>query len=348
MALARRCVHCPGLKPDGSRFLFDEELSLVRRVSPQRFVTQLSNRWSVTTIPNGGFLSAIAVHASRQVIRHGNIISLSSHFYNRTVQNCATQIDVEILSSTNSSSTVLTTISQTKVKRCSFLLTFSFKKSNPFTYVRDSAPLLPPLEECYNASQVLRNYAGDKLQLAERVEFWMSKTKDSSFMRDLCHGPELTSTFASPSVSGSQDATNLETRTAEINCWFRFSDNRPITLTSLAFLNDCLPPPVLSLLGFQKNRVPTVEYAVQFWGNPMPSSHSSSDDDTDTDLSLERSESESLLVGQKKSPWVRGRFVTDHVQNGMLTTDSQIWSEDGTTLLANSRQLAKRVPVIVF
>lgn len=117
--------------------LFDKEISLLHQINSNSFSIHLSNQWSITTIPNGGFLSSLAVKASRQIIQHGNIISLSSHFYNRTIENCDTEIIVEILNSTKSSSTVLTTILQENIKRCSFFLTFSFKKSNKFTFIDD-------------------------------------------------------------------------------------------------------------------------------------------------------------------------------------------------------------------
>ena len=151
-------------------FFFDQEISRLHQISSNTFTVPLSNQWSITNIPNGGFLSSLAVKASRKVIQHGNIISLSSQFYNRTIENCLAEINVEILNSTKSSSTVLTTISQENIKRCSFFLTFSFKKSNKFTHIEDSSPQLPSLSECLNASEMLRRYAGDNLRIAERVE----------------------------------------------------------------------------------------------------------------------------------------------------------------------------------
>jgi hypothetical protein len=324
------------------RYFFDQELAKLLKVQENKFLFPLSNQWSITTIPNGGFLSALAVKASRLVIHHGHVISLSSHFYNRTIENCDAEVDIEILSTTKSSSTVMATISQENKKRCSFLLTFSFKKSNKFTHISDSAPALPPINECVSASEKLRAYAGDILRIAQRVEFRVPA--DSTYMEDVATGG------------------NPKAKSPILTCWLRYSDDRPITLTSLAFLNDCLPPPVLALVGFQNNWVPTVEYSVQFWGTPShhyhqvqhhghfqiqhDNSHQSVTGIANRSEFVENPDShEQLLRGQGANPWVRAQFQSLHVENGTLSTDSQIWSHDGVTLLANARQLAKLVTV---
>jgi hypothetical protein len=310
-------------------YFFDQELAKIEQINEKKFHFPLSNQWSITTIPNGGFLSALAIKCSRRVIPHGNMISLSSHFYQRTIENEIAEINIEILSTTKSASTVLATISQRHTKRCSFFFTFSFKKSNPFKYICDSSPALPSLSECHSASVKLRKQTGDMLRIAQRVDFWVSS--DSTFIEDI----------ARDGGRGSGGGGDGQTSNALLNCWLRFSDDRPITLTSLAFLNDCLPPPILALVGIKNNWVPTVEYSVQFWGVPSPPQHGHGPSHGHEDLDP----NESLLVGQGADPWVRAQFLTQHVENGTLSTDSQIWSSDGQTLLANARQLAKLVTV---
>jgi acyl-CoA thioesterase len=39
--------------------------------------------------------------------------------------------------------------------------------------------------------------------------------------------------------------------------------------------------------------------------------------------------------------WMRARFISEHVENGLLHTDGDIWNEEGTKLLAKSRQMAR-------
>lgn len=328
-----------------NKYFFDQELSQLHQINPHKFSIHLSNNWSITNIPNGGFLSSLAIKTSRQVIQHGNIISLSSHFYNRTIENCETEIVVEVLNSTKSSSTVLTTISQENIKRCSFFLTFSFKKSNKFTLINDSSPPnLPPINECSSASEKLRKYAGNNLRIAERVDFWIDN--NSNFINNLITTSLSSSSSSSSPPSPPSSLLNENSNNkAELNCWLRFSDERPITLTSLGFLNDCLPPPILSLLGMRNTWVPTVEYSVQFWGIPIIPSNNHNNQNNNHNNNQSFDSHECVLVGQEENPWVQAQFITNHVENGMLSTDSQIWSSDGKTLLANSRQLAKLVTI---
>lgn len=307
-----------------SPYFFDQELSRLEFIEKTKFRFPISNHWSITTIPNGGFLSALAVRAARKVIPHGYALSLSGHFYHRTIENAESEVSVDILSMTKSSSTVLITISQEARKRCSFLVTFSFKKSNKTQSFGHSAPDLPATRDCYSASEKLRSFAGNNLRIAQRVEFRVPR--HSKFIEDIASGG------------------NSEAPTA-FDCWLRYEDDRPITLTSLPFLNDCLPPPVLALVGIKENWVPTVEYSVQFWGNPSLSTDMEHHPNSDLIFGNTTDPNEQLLIGQGSNPWVRARFATSHVENGTLSTDSQIWSADGQTLLANSRQLAKLVSI---
>ena len=116
---------------------------------------------------------------------------------------------------------------------------------------------------------------------------------------------------------------------------------------------------MLSLVGLKHTWVPTVEYSVQFWGIPTTKSielHSQSQSESNVHSNSNNNHHNKLqnnvvdsnecqLVGQEENPWVRAQFITNHVENGMLSTDSQIWSNDGRTLLANSRQLAKLLTI---
>jgi hypothetical protein len=54
-----------------------------------------------------------------------------------------------------------------------------------------------------------------------------------------------------------------------------------------------------------------------------------------------------IITGDTPQPtiydesYLRCRFETDYVRNSWLYTDGEIWSHDGSTLLATSRQLAR-------
>jgi acyl-CoA thioesterase len=110
--------------------------------------------------------------------------------------------------------------------------------------------------------------------------------------------------------------------TAKYECWLRHSNDRKICDNSMTFFNDCLPPPVLNIKS--ASWVPTIEYTVHYW-RPIPLSNNLSKGQTDDENDV----------------WVRARFSSQHIENGMLHTDGEIWSADGSTLLSKSRQLGK-------
>jgi acyl-CoA thioesterase len=97
--------------------------------------------------------------------------------------------------------------------------------------------------------------------------------------------------------------------------WGRFREpNSTVTTRSLAYFLDAFPPPVLALT--TSSWVPTLEYTVHFWNT-------------------------STLQNNDYDKWLRVRSTTPFVHNGLLYTNSEVWSEDGTTLLGTSRQLAR-------
>ena len=94
---------------------------------------------------------------------------------------------------------------------------------------------------------------------------------------------------------------------AVIEGWFEFADGRPVDTLALMLAVDAFPPPVFNL-DIPPGWVPTVELTVHVRGVPAPGP---------------------LMC----------RFHTEHVQNGFLQEDSEIWDMNGE-LVAQSRQLA--------
>lgn len=97
---------------------------------------------------------------------------------------------------------------------------------------------------------------------------------------------------------------------ASLTCYTRFADHRLPCLTSMAFFLDALPPPSVNVT--PTSWVPTLEYTVHFWAHP-----------------------------QGDAPWVVGKFDSSVINNGLLYTDGEIWSSDGSVLYATSRQFAR-------
>lgn len=94
---------------------------------------------------------------------------------------------------------------------------------------------------------------------------------------------------------------------AEISGWIRFGDGRAVDTTALTLFGDAFPPSVFSLLG-TIGWVPTLELTVHVRRRPVPG-------------------------------WIRARFTTEDLSNGMLIENGALWDEDDR-LVARTRQLA--------
>lgn len=114
----------------------------------------------------------------------------------------------------------------------------------------------------------------------------------------------------------------------------------------MALFNDAYPPPVLCLSPLTP-WVPTTELTLHCWTRPTPAS---SDTGTPTTTTTHSAPVRGSNVGDGArlcgwvvcaGPWLRVRFVTDVVRGGLLRADGEVWSADGTTLHATSRQLAR-------
>lgn len=98
---------------------------------------------------------------------------------------------------------------------------------------------------------------------------------------------------------------------AEVAGWIRFRDGRPVDSAGLVLFADAFPPSLYSLLG-RVGWVPTLELTVHVRRRPAPG-------------------------------WVRARFRTSDLTNGMLVEDGELWDSSGA-LVARSRQLALLLP----
>ena len=92
---------------------------------------------------------------------------------------------------------------------------------------------------------------------------------------------------------------------AEIRAWLRFDDGREPDVWSLPLLCDALPPPLLNVAFFKW--IPTLELTVHVRARPAPG-------------------------------WLRTRFVSRFIFDGLLEADGEVWDSEGK-LVAQSRQL---------
>lgn len=98
---------------------------------------------------------------------------------------------------------------------------------------------------------------------------------------------------------------------AECAGWIRFADGREPDSLALTLFADAFPPALYSLLG-RVGWVPTVELTVHVRSRPAPG-------------------------------WIRARFTTRDLTDGLLVEDGELWDSEGT-LVAQTRQLALLLP----
>ena len=254
------------------------------------YKAHIHDNFNIGDAPNGGYCMALAVNAAQHCLDHKDPLSVSCHYMNKTLEKCDADLEVRVLNEGRSSSTVEVTISQQDKIASKFLATFgTLDRFSGFTAINDTAPSLPPVDDCINASILMRKVNGGHLKIANTFD--MCVAKDSEFAKTV--------------LAGKQNGPK-----AELIAWIRFTEERTFCLRSLTFFLDALPPPVLNMV--PSDWVPTLEYTAHCWATPNPN-----------------------------DKWLRARFVSMHVENGLLHTDGDIWSEDGMRLYAKSRQLAR-------
>jgi acyl-CoA thioesterase len=137
-------------------------------------------------------------------------------------------------------------ISQQDRLACKFMGTFgTLDKFKGMTKIIEECPKLPPVEECLNASEIMKKLG--TLNIAH--EFDMLVEKDGAFATTTLRGK-----------AGDK---------AELTAWIRFTGGREPCLRSLTFFGDALPPPVLNVSG-PSDWVPTIEYTTHLWNRPNP------------------------------------------------------------------------------
>lgn len=216
----------------------------VTKVKDFLFRGEVTDRWSIGNAPNGGYLMQIALNAAKQCVDHPDPLCVTAYYLDKAFEGTSADIQVKILSKGRSSTITQLSLVQEGSVKCEFTAVFGdLDKNKGFSFNHKTPVDLPPREECFNASNVLRGF-GKALKIATETEVRIPK-KDP---------------FAQGIFKGKQGDR------AELNCWIGLSDKRKPCLSSLGFYSDALPPPVLNLK--PTNWVPTIELSVHFWSKP--------------------------------------------------------------------------------
>ncbi|HJP65864.1 MAG TPA: thioesterase family protein [Actinomycetota bacterium] len=217
-------------------FDFDRETAVVRE-GPGRFHAEISDRWNIFTVPNGGYLLSVVLDGVGRSIPHSDPISVTTHFMNRVVPGPA-EIEVDVVRLGRAHSTATAVLRQDADPRMHVTATYGdLRDVRGPTRTLGERPAIPPPDECVK---------GEGGMASAFVEHF-----------DLRLTPETAAwAMARPSGKG------------EMAGWIRFVDERPFDTRSLAVIADSFPPAVFNLL--ETGWVPTIELSVLMRARPVP------------------------------------------------------------------------------
>lgn len=216
-------------------FEFDADTA-VEETEPGIFRADVHDRWNVGTIPNGGYLLAIAARAIGEKLKGRELRTITAH-YLRPSKCAPLDIEVEPVKEGRTYATAMARLIQEGKENVRVLATFAGAREGGPEHVRGAPPDLPPVESCVRAQPI------DAIAISHRFE-----TR---------YAPD-TAGFLRGAPSG----------TAELRAWVRFADGREPDVLSLPLIADALPPPILEVTTFRW--VPTIELTVHVRGRPAP------------------------------------------------------------------------------
>ncbi|MFC9997352.1 thioesterase family protein [Nocardia sp. NPDC127526] len=249
------------------------------RLGDHEYGLEVSDRWkSFGGHANGGYLIAACLQALRRELPQPDLLSASAH-YLRPGSVGPARIRTEIARigrRTGAGQAVLTRDDREIIR---VLATFTdFSAARGRTLVRNEPPSLPAPDRCVDPMAALGATPGGAT-IGEQVEFRV---------------PELPG-FWRGEPGG----------TTTVDCWARFTDDRPADPIALALLVDAAAPVIFDL-GVPGSS--TIELTVHIRRRPAPG-------------------------------WLRCRIATNYVIDGFHEEDFEIWDSTGS-LVAQSRQLA--------
>lgn len=208
----------------------------IEKISDTLWRGQVSPRWNVGSVPNGGYLMAIAARTLREALHHDDPLTITGHFVDRAL-NGPVELQVEPIRMGKTVSTGALRFVQDGVERARFTATFGdLDKTEGESWILESAPVIE------NPQALLQG--PNFLAIHERVEIQYAPEKAGWLHGDLSGRPEHLIRY-------------------------RFRDGTEPDVLSLPFFADCVPPTVFAKFG-PGGWVPTLELTVQVRAKPAP------------------------------------------------------------------------------
>lgn len=217
-----------------NQFAFDTDTTVTSH-GPHQYLGHLHQRWTIGSVPNGGYAMAIMLRAAARESSHPDPLTATAHFLSPTGAG-PVEIRSEVVKSGRSTSTIMLALHQEERERIRMLTTMgelSARRGPTHEYL---AP--PELEGPFESrrSPLLQEFPNNfEYRIPHRVA-------GAVFGEPTGH-PEIGGTIA-------------------------FADGRPPDLLSMPVMADGFAPVVFNL-GYT-NWTPTLEMTVHFWRKPAP------------------------------------------------------------------------------
>jgi len=212
-------------------YAFDDDRALLR-TAPGAFHGDVSPRWNVGSVPNGGYVLGLAMAALEQEFAGLDPLTVTAH-YLRPAAVGPVDVTVETLKRGRSYSTATVALRQADKEVVRVLATYGLLEESGTTPTFVDA--VPP--------------GGDREQTPPR-----------DWPPDLA--PEIAKRF---DIRFNPPEAPPGTR-AELRGWIRFADRRPMDVHCLGLIADAFPPPVF--LVTERGWVPTIELTVHVRARP--------------------------------------------------------------------------------
>jgi len=211
--------------------------SSIQQIADDRWSCQLSERWCVGPIPNGGYVMAVVARAMSAALPHKDPMSING-FYMASTQVGPAEIVVEVLRNGGSTSFATARIYQKGELKAQFTASFcDLNKLKGETQLLRKAPSVPAFDDCVRLPVV------DEIPMTRSVE------------QRVVGGQEQNMLGGSLSGSG------------QFQGWVDFDNKEEKDVFSLLLFADAFPPPVFTHYG-PTGWVPTIELTVQLRAHP--------------------------------------------------------------------------------
>lgn len=211
-----------------------------------RHLARITDRWSIGSAPNGGYLAVIAARALASVVPQPHPFSVTTHFLSVARPGPA-EVRAEVLREGRGHSTAEARVLQEGREVLRTIATFG-----------DLGAIRGPTRVEVQMPAVLAAGA-DPIDAAERSRPAPTSVASIAERVDMAIAPGTTSW-----LSGAHSDR------AELGGWVRLRDGREPDALSLLFFADAFPPPVLNLRAVRTPWVPTLELTVHVRALPAP------------------------------------------------------------------------------